>query len=186
RRALRGRGTGLSDSRAVVSPPVPQLRTHPSAGRLAPAACVRTRVRERSGGERRAERVADSGAVDCRRGVGDARHRAVRDDRLHRRARGARVMDRHELAIVRTVVYASLFDYPLTIDQLGESLIGVSMTREEILARYESSRALRSAIEHRDGFFYPVRRSELVAERRRREARSRAFLARHARLLNWI
>src|SRR5262249_42173621 len=105
---------------------------------------------------------------------------------VHRRARGARVMDRHELAIVRTVVYASLFDYPLTIDQLRESLIGVSMTREEILARYESSRALRSTIEHRDGFFYPVRRSELVAERRRREARSRAFLARHARLLNWI
>ena len=95
-------------------------------------------------------------------------------------------MDRHELAIVRTVVYASLFDYPLTLDQLRESLIGAAMTRDEILALYESSASLRSTIEHRDGFFYPTGRGGLVAERRRREARSRAFLARHERLLQWI
>jgi hypothetical protein len=95
-------------------------------------------------------------------------------------------MDRHELAVVRTVVYASLFDYPLTLEQLHESLIGVTMTRKELLALYDGSAALRAAIEHRDGFFYTAGRGHLVAERRRREARSRAFLARHARLLQWI
>jgi hypothetical protein len=96
------------------------------------------------------------------------------------------MMDRHELAIVRTVVYASLFDYPLTLDQLRESLIAVTMTREQILAAYDGSAALRSAIEHRDGFFYPAGRADLVAERRRREARSRTFLATHTRVLQWI
>lgn len=95
-------------------------------------------------------------------------------------------MDRQELAIVRTVVYASLFDYPLTIDQLRESLIAVAMTREQILATYDASAAVRSAIEQRDGFFFPAGRGDLVAERRRREARSRAFLARHTRALQWI
>jgi hypothetical protein len=95
-------------------------------------------------------------------------------------------MERHELAIVRTVVYAALFDYPLTLDQLRESLIGVAMTREEILALYENSASLRATIEQRDGFFFPAGRGDLVSERRQREARSRAFLARHERLLQWI
>jgi hypothetical protein len=95
-------------------------------------------------------------------------------------------MDRHELAIVRTVVYASLFDYPLTLAQLCETLIADSLTEEQILAIYDGSARLRSAIEHRDGFFFPAGRFDLVAERRRREARSRAFLARYERLLRWI
>jgi hypothetical protein len=95
-------------------------------------------------------------------------------------------MDRHELAIARTVIYASLFDYPLTLDQLHETLIGVSMTRAQIEAACESSAALRSVVERRDGFYFPAGRADLVAERRAREGRSRAFLARHARALRLI
>jgi hypothetical protein len=95
-------------------------------------------------------------------------------------------MNRHELAIAKTVIYASLFDYPLTLLQLHGSLMGVSLTQEDILSVYHGSAALRSIIEYRDGFFFPAGSSWLVDERRRRESRSRDFLARHARTLRWI
>ena len=96
------------------------------------------------------------------------------------------MMSRQELAIVRTVTYASLFDYPLTLEQLRLTLISLEMSRDEILATYDASARLRSMIDYRDGFFFPAGRGDLVGERRRREARSREFLARHARLLQWV
>ena len=91
-----------------------------------------------------------------------------------------------EIAIARTVVYASLFDYPLTLEQLHYSLIESDQTRAEILAVYEGSALLQDIVEHRDGLFFPVGRGDLIAERRRREARSDAFLARHRLTLRLI
>jgi hypothetical protein len=88
-------------------------------------------------------------------------------------------MTRHELAIARTVIYAGLFDYPLTLDQLHQSLIESNLTPSEILSLYEHSDALQHIVDYRDGFFFPAGRAGLVAERRRREGRSRAFLERH-------
>src|SRR5262249_28167391 len=49
-----------------------------------------------------------------------------------------------------------------------------------------SSQALQSVVEFRDGFFFPAGRAALIDERRRREARSRAFLAQHQRLLDLV
>lgn len=95
-------------------------------------------------------------------------------------------MTPQELAIARSVVYASLFDYPLTLDQLHRSLVESDMTPVEIFGVFARSEALAAIVEHRDGFFFPAGRGDLVAERRRREARSRVFLARHDRLLHWI
>lgn len=95
-------------------------------------------------------------------------------------------MDRNEIAIARTVIYASLFDYPLTLEQLRDSLIAASLTAEQIAAICDTSLALRSVVERRDGFYFRAGRADLVDERRRREARSRAFLARHARALRLI
>jgi hypothetical protein len=89
----------------------------------------------------------------------------------------------NELAIARSVIYASLFDYPLTLDQLHESLLESRTSAAEILAIYRTSESLPLIVDHRDGFFFPVGRRDLVDERRRREALSRAFLDRHARLL---
>src|SRR5262249_58912987 len=48
------------------------------------------------------------------------------------------------------------------------------------------SESLEGTIEHRQGFFFPRDRRDLVSERRRREARSRIFLDRHRRLLSVI
>jgi hypothetical protein len=96
------------------------------------------------------------------------------------------VVTTREIAIARTVVYASLFDYPLTLEQLHYSLIESDQTKAEILAVYEGSELLRDIVEHRDGFFFPMGRGDLIAERRRREARSDACLARHRLALRLI
>jgi hypothetical protein len=88
-----------------------------------------------------------------------------------------------ELAIARSVLYASLFDYPLTLSQLRQTLIESPQTPSQILAAYARSESLRAAVEYRDGFFFPTGRHGLIHERRRREARSRAFLERHRTLL---
>ena len=91
-----------------------------------------------------------------------------------------------ELAIARSVIYASLFDYPLTLDQLHQTLIESDQTAAEVLAVYEGSEMLQAIVDYRDVFFFPAGRDDLIAERRRREARSRAFLERHRRLLRLL
>ena len=87
-----------------------------------------------------------------------------------------------EIAVLRAVVYASLFDYPLTIDQLEASL-GVRASADAIEAWWRSSTLLQSTIEYRDGLFFPIGRSDLVATRWRREALSRELLDRDAQIL---
>jgi hypothetical protein len=96
------------------------------------------------------------------------------------------MMTTREMAIARTVIYSSLFDYPLTLDELHRSLIESDQTAAELLAVYEGSAALQHVVEYRDGFFVPIGRGDLPAERRRREARSRDFLRHHQRLLRWV
>jgi hypothetical protein len=91
-----------------------------------------------------------------------------------------------ELAIARSVVYASLFDYPLTLAQLRQTLIESTQTPSEVLATYTGSAALQAAIEFRDGFFFPRGRADLIDERRRRETRSRSFLRRHRAILQLV
>jgi hypothetical protein len=91
-----------------------------------------------------------------------------------------------ERAIARTVLYAALFDYPLTLPQLRQTLIEQTMTASEALRVYRASHALQELVAFEDGFFLPRGRSDLVSERRRREARSRRFLERHRRLIALI
>jgi hypothetical protein len=96
------------------------------------------------------------------------------------------MVTKREMAIARTVIYASLFDYPLTLEQLHHSLIESDQTPAEILAVYEGSELLRDLVARQDGFFFPVGRGDLIAERRRRETRSDAFLTQHRRVLRLI
>ncbi len=91
-----------------------------------------------------------------------------------------------EIAIARSVIYASLFDYPLTLAQLRQTLIESIQTPSQVLATYNASDTLKEAVEFRDGFFFPKGRWDLVDERRRREARSRTFLDRHRLLLRMV
>ena len=95
-------------------------------------------------------------------------------------------MTPEELAIARSVLYASLFDYPLTLAQLRQALIESTQTPTEIIQTYAHGGALQAAIEHRGGFFFPRGQEHLLAERRRREARSRSFLRHHRFLLGLV
>ena len=95
-------------------------------------------------------------------------------------------MTTREMAIARSVLYAALFDYPLTLDQLHHALIESDQTPPEILAVYDGSEVLHAIVDYRDGFFFPAGRAGLLGERRRREARSRRFLRQHQRMLQML
>jgi hypothetical protein len=84
-----------------------------------------------------------------------------------------------ERAIASSVLYAALFDYPLTLAQLRQTLIESEQTPTEILTAFEHSSALRAIVAFEEGYFFPRGHADLIAERRRRALRSRRFLARH-------
>jgi len=91
-----------------------------------------------------------------------------------------------EIAVLRSVVYASLFDYPLTLEQLQQALIGVGADQDSIARWWRTSELLQSTIESRDGLFFPAGRSDLIATRSRREGVSRTLLERDQRILALI
>lgn len=91
-----------------------------------------------------------------------------------------------ELAMLRSVTYAALFDYPLTLAQLHASLIEVRADQDTIASWWRNSALLQAAIEHRDGLYYPRGRNDLVRTRARREALSRALLHRDRRILAFV
>lgn len=91
-----------------------------------------------------------------------------------------------ERAIARSVLFASLFDYPLTLAELRQTLIESAQTPTEILTRLAQSDALRRLIERHEEFFFPRGRRDLVDTRRRRARFSRAFLDRHRLFLRLV
>ena len=91
-----------------------------------------------------------------------------------------------ELAVLQAVVYASLFDYPLTIDQLRENLVGVRADARTMASWWQNSLLLRATVDYRDGWFFPIGRSELVLVRARREALSRELIDRDRRIVSLI
>jgi hypothetical protein len=81
-----------------------------------------------------------------------------------------------ERAFLQSVVYAALFDYPLTAGQLREALIGERADEDTLLRWFNSSAYLQNAVEYADGYFFPRGRRDLLRTRRCREATSRALL----------
>ncbi len=88
-----------------------------------------------------------------------------------------------ECAIARSVLFASLFDYPLTLAELRQTLIESAQTPTQIVTTIRRSDALRSVIDWQDGFFFPRGRRDLIEIRRVRKRQSLAFLKRHDRFL---
>lgn len=88
-----------------------------------------------------------------------------------------------ERAFLQSIVYASLFDYPLTLAQLRDALIGETADEDALAACYAASPRLQATVEYLDGYYFPRGRRDLLAVRRQREARSRALLADLARPL---
>lgn len=91
-----------------------------------------------------------------------------------------------EMAVLRTVVYASLFDYPLTLAELCENLIGTVATEEAVRSWLGSSAWLRARLEESEGYCFPRGRGELVQTRRKREVASRRRLHSYGRALRLV
>jgi hypothetical protein len=81
-----------------------------------------------------------------------------------------------EQAFLRSVLYAAVFDYPLTADQLHEALIGVRARPDDIARWYEQSYTLQQVIDVSDGYFFPRGRRDLLDLRHAREVISRSVL----------
>jgi hypothetical protein len=91
-----------------------------------------------------------------------------------------RLMTPEELAILKTVVYADMFHYPLRPGELREGLFDLCLTLEELRGWLDHSAALAATIEERDGFVFLRGREVLLAERLEAEERTRAALDQHA------
>lgn len=88
--------------------------------------------------------------------------------------------------MLRSVTYAALFDYPLTLPQLHASLIGVHADADTVAAWWRNSDLLQATIEHQDGLYFPSGRRDLLRTRARREALSRKLLQRDRRILSVV
>ncbi len=91
-----------------------------------------------------------------------------------------------ELAVLRSVTYAALFEYPLTLAQLQKSLIGVRADAATVASWWANSAFLQVAIDHQDGRYFPAGRHDLLRTRARREALSRDLLERDRRILSVV
>ena len=91
-----------------------------------------------------------------------------------------------ELAVLKSVTYAALFDYPLTLAQLQQSLIGVRADADAIAKWWRDSEFLQETVAFENGLFFPAGRPDLVRTRSRREAVSRDLLERDRQVLRLV
>ena len=89
-------------------------------------------------------------------------------------------------AVIRTIAYADVFDYPLRRGEVHRYLIGERATPDEVDRALEHDGELRAMVERTGEEFHLRGRAAIVGHRRRREAAS-AELWRAARLYGrWI
>jgi hypothetical protein len=88
-------------------------------------------------------------------------------------------MEPAEFAILKTVVYADLFDYPLRFEELCRGLFDVALAPDEVRHRLDHSPALAAVLDERDGFVFLVGREGLLAARCEGERRAKELLSRH-------
>jgi hypothetical protein len=94
-----------------------------------------------------------------------------------------------ERAILQTVLYSDLFDYPLTPDEIAHYLIGVSSDSGKVRARLAAPAWLNGQIARVDGYVTIRGREGLVRQRHERARRSRKIWRRahsFALILSWL
>lgn len=85
-----------------------------------------------------------------------------------------------DMAILKTIVYGDIFEYPLTADEICRYLVGVHAAPEAVLSRLNSSRVVSEYLTTEGDFYLLAGRDDIVATRRRR-ARAADRLWSHAR-----
>lgn len=100
-----------------------------------------------------------------------------------------------EKAILRTLAYADVFDYPLTKEEIWKWLVGKQATgkrQKEVEKRLKENSYLLSHISYRQGFYSLKGREKIVALRKKREQYSASKLklagkvAGIMRLIPWV
>ncbi|HUR22084.1 MAG TPA: hypothetical protein VMZ90_14810 [Vicinamibacterales bacterium] len=90
------------------------------------------------------------------------------------------------MAILRAVIYAAVFEFPLSAEELWRSLPRHKTSIDTLKRAIAERPFLRERIDVVDGWYVPAGRRDLMERRRQRERSSRAFLARHRRTLDVI
>ena len=85
----------------------------------------------------------------------------------------AALVSRADVAILRAVLYADVFDYALTLPQVHRYLEGEAMPLEAVRQALVSSPWLAGRVEMVDGYVVASGRAELARERGRRAERAR-------------
>jgi hypothetical protein len=94
--------------------------------------------------------------------------------------------DRHheiENAILETVLYSDLFEYPLTYNEIAHYLVGVEAGVETICACLQSTGYLDGQLTEVDGYIVARQREELIARRRARQTASAQLWTRARRFV---
>lgn len=78
-----------------------------------------------------------------------------------------------EKAILQTLAYSDIFDYPLTVDELHRFLV-VPSSRDDV----EQCAVMMDKVSFKDGYYYLTSRDEIVELRRNREIASRTVFNR--------
>jgi hypothetical protein len=90
------------------------------------------------------------------------------------------------LAVLRAVLYASVFDFPLTAEELRRTLSRQSASVRDLRQLIRRSAFLGRRVCQIGGWFVPAGRADLVLRRRQRDASSRALLTDNRRTLEAI
>lgn len=87
-----------------------------------------------------------------------------------------------ERAILKTLSYHDLFDYPLTLEEIHRFLIG----KKASLRKLQSTINHQPSIINRGGLYFLKGREEIVSLRKRRERISKKKLAITKRIADWL
>ncbi len=91
-----------------------------------------------------------------------------------------------ERALLETLTYSAIFQYPLTAREISERLLELRLAPDKVEQALVSSPVLGRLFERTEGYFHPLGKSEWVPLRRSREERSTGRLRENRRLLRWI
>ena len=91
-----------------------------------------------------------------------------------------------EEAILRTLNYSDIFDYPQKPEEIQRGLIGSRVSMQELRRALANGSRLSDHIESEDGYYYLRGRGELVGLRRGRQRTTEALLKREAGMLRLV